>query len=120
MRGDVSVEVKGSTHKLRLTLGSVENIPPDASISPPMPFLPGNVLNALFGNTYSMREVRVVVEAGIQGGEADVTYEAIFDAHGIKGTAKIALDLMMAFYGIDASGKAAAAPETVETEATAS
>lgn len=120
MRGDVPVKVGGKTHKLRLTLGAVEDIPADPLVTPPLPFLPASVLNLLAQSTYSMRDVRVVVEAGIQGAGASVTYEEIFDALGIKGTGKVALDLMLAFYGIDASGKAVAAPETVETEAIAS
>lgn len=120
MRGDVKLKIGRKTHALRLTLGSVEDIPPDTTSSPAVPFMPASVLNALAQNLYSMNDVRVIIEAGIAGAGADVSYEDIFDAHALKGTAKIALDLLMSFYGIDASGKADAAPETVETEATTS
>lgn len=120
MRGDVTAKVGKTTHRLRLTLGAVEDIPADTSITPAMPFLPANVLRSLNANAYTMREVRVVVEAGIRGAEASVTYDDLFDALGMAGTAKLALDLMLAFYGIELSGKAAAAPEAVKTEATAS
>ncbi|MEL6999843.1 MAG: GTA-gp10 family protein [Pseudomonadota bacterium] len=120
MRGDVKVKIGRKSHTLRLTLGSVEDIPADSTSSPAVPFMPASVLNALAQNLYSMHDVRVIIEAGIAGSSADLSYDDVFEAKALKDTAKIALDLLMSFYGIDPSGKAVAAPETVETEASTS
>lgn len=107
----VPVKIGRKTHKLKLTLGSVEDIPADDTNGTVVPFMPAQTLNALASSVYSMRDVRVVVEAGLEGGEVKLDYDAVFDALGMKATGKVALDLLLDFFGIDQSGKADAAPD---------
>jgi hypothetical protein len=115
MRGDVTIKGK-KAYKLRLTLGAMEDIPADDSSSPPVPFLPANVLNQLATNIYSARDVRVVVEAGISGAGLNVSYDQIVEDAGFQAAATGARKLLMSFFGIESSGKADAAPEKATKE----
>lgn len=83
-------DVKFGDHTLRLTLGALEKV---AETDP----APGVIHDALLTGIYTLQEIRVVLDAGIEASGAQTTSSDLIEAEGLRACAEGAQELLRLF-----------------------
>ena len=113
MRGDVKVKAGERDVTLRLTLGAMEEVS-EVEIAPAV------ILGALQTGVYTAKELGAVLRAGLKAAGESMTAGELVEAIGGVEAARVASDLLKAFFRLDdASGNADAAGKR-KAKATAS
>ena len=104
MRGDVHFEIDGKQHKIRLTLGAMEEIQGEG-------FAPGVVLQAMVAGIYTAGELAATLRAGLAVTGEDLTPDQICDALGGQEAVQIAIRALTSFFTVDDPGNVVAAAD---------
>lgn len=91
-RGDVALTIDGQRHVMRLTLGALAEL--EASLDEPSLVA---LVERFEANTFSSADVIALIHAGLQGGQCNVTIEAVMQGDvegGPMGAAKAAAELL--------------------------
>lgn len=112
MRGDVKVKIEGKEHVLRLTLGAMEEVSE-------VEMAPAVILGALESGVYNAKELGAILRAGLRATGTEISADDLVSAIGGLEARNVAIRLLAAFFGVNASGNADAA-EKPKAKASAS
>jgi hypothetical protein len=94
MRADVPFKIDGRECRLSMTLGALERL---AETQPALAVL----AQTLASGVWHHDEVRDVIAAGLHGAGEGVTYEDVYNAHGMAECHRLAVLAMAAVFGAD-------------------